>query len=129
MGPDSARDVVKTKGLEIFRLMGAETPSLFDRGWWAGRMMERVMRDPSLKVPLFRFVDVLPVLNDRRRIARHAREYFSDGTLPLPWYTNFLPTTYVVKEAVTRISRTFIAGETPRSTRFRNRLSLDCTFR
>jgi RHH-type proline utilization regulon transcriptional repressor/proline dehydrogenase/delta 1-pyrroline-5-carboxylate dehydrogenase len=115
MGPDSARDVVKTKGLEIFRLMGAETPALFDRGWWAGRMMERVMRDPALKVPLFRFVDVLPALNDRRQVARHAREYFSDGPLPLPWYTNFLPTTYIVKEAVTRISRTFIAGETPRS--------------
>jgi RHH-type proline utilization regulon transcriptional repressor/proline dehydrogenase/delta 1-pyrroline-5-carboxylate dehydrogenase len=46
--------------MEIFRLMGTETPALFDRKWWAGRMMERVMRDPALKVPLFRFVDVLP---------------------------------------------------------------------
>ncbi|MBP2675542.1 MAG: delta-pyrroline-5-carboxylate dehydrogenase [Deltaproteobacteria bacterium] len=78
-------------------------------------MMERVMRDPSLKVPLFRFVDVLPTLNDSRQIARHAREYFADGTSPLPWFVNSLPTTYLVKRGVTRFSRTFIAGETPRS--------------
>ncbi|MBP2679547.1 MAG: rocA [Deltaproteobacteria bacterium] len=115
MGPDSVQDIVKTKGLEIFRLMGGETPALFDKGWWAGRMMERVMRDPSLKVPLFRFVDVLPTLNDSRQIARHAREYFADGTSPLPWFVNSLPTTYLVKRGVTRFSRTFIAGETPRS--------------
>jgi len=82
MVPDTAQDVIKAKGLEIFRLMGAETPVLFDRGWWAGRMMESVMRDPSLKVPLFRFVDVLPALKDSRQITRHAREYFADGASP-----------------------------------------------
>jgi RHH-type transcriptional regulator, proline utilization regulon repressor / proline dehydrogenase / delta 1-pyrroline-5-carboxylate dehydrogenase len=109
--------------------MGAETLALFDRGWWAGRMMERVMRDPSLKVPLFRFVDVLPALNDRRQIARHVKEYFADGTSPLPWFVNFLPATYLVKKGVTRFSRTFIAGETPRSTRVRSRRSRACTFR
>lgn len=96
MGPDTAQDVIKARGLEIFRLIGAETPTLFDRGWWAGRMMERVMRDPSLKVPLFRFVDVLPALKDSRQITRHAREYFADGTSPLPWFVNFLPTAYKV---------------------------------
>ena len=115
MGPDTAQDVIKAKGLEIFRLMGAETPTLFDRGWWAGRMMERVMRDPSLKVPLFRFVDVLPALEDSRQITKHAREYFADGSSPLPWFVNFLPASCFVKKGVTRFSRTFIAGDTPRS--------------
>jgi RHH-type proline utilization regulon transcriptional repressor/proline dehydrogenase/delta 1-pyrroline-5-carboxylate dehydrogenase len=114
LGTDSARDAVIAKGLEIFRRMGADTPALFDRGWWAGRMMERVMRDPSLKVPLFRFVDVLPALDDRRRIAEHAREYFAEGTSPLPWFVNLLPTAALVKRGVSRFSRTFIAGETPR---------------
>ncbi|MBP2675543.1 MAG: hypothetical protein H6Q84_2383 [Deltaproteobacteria bacterium] len=32
MGPDSVQDIVKTKGLEIFRLMGGDTPALFDKG-------------------------------------------------------------------------------------------------
>ncbi|HSL91878.1 MAG TPA: hypothetical protein VK863_04445, partial [Candidatus Limnocylindrales bacterium] len=126
MGPDSARDAVRAKGLEIFRLMGTETPAVFDRRWWAGRMMERVMRDPALKVPLFRFVDVLPALADNRQIARHAREYFAAGKTPLPWFVNSLLsatgsgpaatfTAYFVKRGVTRFSKTFIAGETPQS--------------
>ena len=128
MGPDSARDAVRAKGMEIFRLMGTETPALFDRDWWAGRMMERVMRDPALKVPLFRFVDVLPALSDSRRIAGHAREYFAADTSPLPRFVNTLLsasgsgegpaaalTARLVKRGVTRFSKTFIAGETPQS--------------
>src|SRR5512134_2680347 len=58
MGAEPARDPVLEKGLELFRLMGSETPAVFDRKLWAGRMMERVIREPALKVPLFRFVDV-----------------------------------------------------------------------
>lgn len=126
MGSDSARDAVRAKGLEIFRLMGTETPALFDRKWWAGRMMERVMRDPALKVPLFRFVDVLPALTAGKHIAGHAKEYFAAGPSPLPRFVNSLIsaagagpaaalTAYLVKRGVTRFSKTFIAGETPRS--------------
>jgi RHH-type proline utilization regulon transcriptional repressor/proline dehydrogenase/delta 1-pyrroline-5-carboxylate dehydrogenase len=126
MGPESAHDAVRAKGLEIFRLMGTETPAVFDRKWWAGRMMERVMRDPALKVPLFRFVDVLPALNESKQIARHAREYFAADKSPLPRFVNSLLsatgsapsaalTAYLVKRGITRISKTFIAGETPQS--------------
>ncbi len=126
MGSDSARDAVRAKGLEIFRLMGTETPALFDRKWWAGRVMERVMRDPALKVPLFRFVDVLPALTASRQVAGHAREYFAADRSPLPWFVNSLLsvaesgpaaalTAYLVKRGVARFSKTFVAGETPRS--------------
>lgn len=112
------------KGLEIFRLMGADTPAVFDRGWWVGRMMERVMRNRALKVPLFRFVDVLPALSGNLQVAEHAREYFSDGTSPLPGFMNLLLsapgpaavlTAFLLKRGVGRFSKTFIAGETPRS--------------
>ena len=117
---------MRAKGLEIFRLMGTETPAVFDRKWWAGRMMERVMRDPALKVPLFRFVDVLPALTDSRQIAKHAREYFPADKSPLPWFVNPLIsaagsgpaaalTACLVKRGVTRFSKNFIAGENPRS--------------
>jgi RHH-type proline utilization regulon transcriptional repressor/proline dehydrogenase/delta 1-pyrroline-5-carboxylate dehydrogenase len=124
MESDSAQDAVRAKGLEIFRLMGTETPAVFDRKWWAGRMMERVMCDPALKVPLFRFVDVLPALTDSRRIAAHAREYFAADNAPLPRLVNSLLsatgsgpaaalTAFLVKRGVARFSKTFIAGETP----------------
>lgn len=126
MGPDSAQDAVKAKGLEIFRLMGTETPAVFDRKWWAGRMMERVMRDPAFKVPLFRFVDVLPALADSKQIARHAREYFSADKSPLPWFVNPLLSAagygpaaalaaYLVKRGVARFSKSFIAGANPKT--------------
>jgi len=109
---------VKAKGLEIFQLMGTETPAVFDPKWWAGRMMERVMRDPALKVPLFRFVDVLPALADNRQIARHAREYFAADKSPLPWFVNSLlsvdaVTAFLVKRGITSFSKSFIAGESP----------------
>lgn len=91
-------------------------------------MMERVMRDPALKVPLFRFVDVLPALSDSRRIAGHAREYFAGEASPLPWFVDSLLSAAgsgaasgpaaalaarLVKRGVARFSKTFIAGETP----------------
>ena len=131
VGRRAAEEAVRAKGLEIFRLMGTETPALFDRKWWAGRMMERVMRDTALKVPLFRFIDVLPALNDGRQIARHAREYFADDKSPLPRLVNSLLvagsgsdprgasvpaaalTAVLVKRGVGRFSKIFIAGETP----------------
>ncbi len=128
MGSESARDAVVAKGLEIFRLMGTETPTVFDRRWWAGRMMARVMREPALKVPLFRFVDVLPALTASRQIAGHAREYFAADRSPLPWFVNSLLSAaasgagpaaalmaYLVKTGVARFSKTFIAGDSPRS--------------
>jgi RHH-type proline utilization regulon transcriptional repressor/proline dehydrogenase/delta 1-pyrroline-5-carboxylate dehydrogenase len=124
MEPVPVHDAVRAKGLEIFRLMGKETPAVFDRKWWAGRMMDRVMRDPALKVPLFRFVDVLPALTDSKQIAAHAREYFAADKAPLPRFVNSLLsatgsgpaaalTAYLVKRGVARFSKTFIAGETP----------------
>jgi RHH-type proline utilization regulon transcriptional repressor/proline dehydrogenase/delta 1-pyrroline-5-carboxylate dehydrogenase len=128
METDSARDAVRAKGLEIFRLMGAETPAVFDRRWWAGRMMERVMREPALKVPLFRFIDVLPALTGNLQIANHAREYFAAGTSPLPGFMNRLLsasgpaagpaaalTASLMKRGVARFSKTFIAGQSPRT--------------
>ncbi len=128
MGPGSARDAVAAKGLEIFRLMGRDKPAVFDRGWWAGRMMERVMRDPALKVPLFRFVDVLPALGASRQVAGHAREYFAADKSPLPRLVNLLLsaaasgagpaaglTAHLLRRGIARFSSTFIAGDTPRS--------------
>ncbi len=126
----AGRDAVRAKGLEIFRLMGNETPALFDRRRWAGRAMERVMRDPALKVPLFRFVDVLPSLADGRQVAGHAVEYFGGGGSPLPRIFNALLSAagsgtatapaaavlaYLVRRGVSGFSKTFIAGNTPRN--------------
>ena len=64
------------KGREIFRLMETEQPAVFDRRRWAGELMNLAMRDPSLKVQLFRFIDVFPTLTGSELVTRHLKEYF-----------------------------------------------------
>ena len=55
---------IQSTGREIWRRVQGKTPGLFDKGFWQGRMLDWAMRDPSFKLDLFRFVDVLPALDD-----------------------------------------------------------------
>ena len=66
------------KGLEIFRLMEAEPPAIFDKRRWVGELIDLVMQDPDLKVQLFRFIDVFPTLTTADMVAQHLKEYFPD---------------------------------------------------
>lgn len=79
MHPVSPRNPVVEKGMEIFRRMEEERPSVFDRKRWAGKAMEAAMRDPEFKIRLFRFVDVFPTLATGELVARHVKEYFLEG--------------------------------------------------
>ncbi len=47
--------------------------------------MAWAMADESIKVQMFRFVDVLPMLRDYESINRHLHEYFEDVQQHLPW--------------------------------------------
>jgi RHH-type proline utilization regulon transcriptional repressor/proline dehydrogenase/delta 1-pyrroline-5-carboxylate dehydrogenase len=67
-------------GAEIAKRMQGELPGVFNAHYWHGRMLEWVMKDPSFKVDLFRFVDVLPTLHTTDQIIQHIREYLlKDG--------------------------------------------------
>ena len=46
------------------------------------RLIDRALTDESLKLELFRLVDVLPALNDHREVARHVREYLARRDVP-----------------------------------------------
>jgi RHH-type proline utilization regulon transcriptional repressor/proline dehydrogenase/delta 1-pyrroline-5-carboxylate dehydrogenase len=69
--------------------MKDETPSIFDKGWWIGKLMDWCMRNQSFKVQLFRFIDVLPCLHSGESLSRHVEEYFAveseDLPAPLKW--------------------------------------------
>jgi len=43
------------------------------------------MEDESVKVQMFRFVDVLPMLRTHESVARHLQEYFEEVRSELPW--------------------------------------------
>src|SRR5690349_14613857 len=109
-------------GQEIFARLERQGPSLFTPGWWDERLMEWTMADEAVKLQLFRFIDVLPLLNSPADITRHLREYFAEAGSSLPGWVQFamrwLPRDgwlagLVAKMArgnARRLARRFIAG-------------------
>ena len=121
---NTVQDAVRDKGLEIFRQMEAGPPEIFDTRTWSGILMNLAMKDPELKVRLFRFVDVLPALTTPEQVVGHIREYFLDGGDRVPKLLRRLLggietglaasiTAELVRKNIIAFSRTFIAGESP----------------
>jgi len=72
-------------GKRVWGRLQRQQPSMFDRRWLDDRIMNWAMADESVKVQLFRFVDVLPMLRDHETLNRHLHEYFQDVKQYLPW--------------------------------------------
>jgi RHH-type proline utilization regulon transcriptional repressor/proline dehydrogenase/delta 1-pyrroline-5-carboxylate dehydrogenase len=68
---------IKARGQEFFSVIRGETPSIFDKGWWTGKLLDWCMSNDSFKIQLFRFVDVLPYLTTGESLSRHLEEYFA----------------------------------------------------
>ena len=112
------------QGKKIYELMEGATPSIFNKDWWQGRIMEYSMNKEDFKVEMFRFVDVLPVLKTPVMVARHLQEYFCrpDQNFPtaFQWGLKAVsPTSIVAKKAAQLIEKNiknmahqFIAGTT-----------------
>ncbi|MCA9034454.1 MAG: L-glutamate gamma-semialdehyde dehydrogenase, partial [Planctomycetaceae bacterium] len=78
--------------------------------------------DEAVKVQMFRFVDVLPMLKDHVSIARHLDEYFEDVKQNLPWAARLglqvstsnsilsRALAYNARSNASRMARRFIAG-------------------
>jgi RHH-type proline utilization regulon transcriptional repressor/proline dehydrogenase/delta 1-pyrroline-5-carboxylate dehydrogenase len=109
-------------GKEIFRRMKGETPSVFKKDWWSGKMMDWSMKDEAFKVEMFRFVDVFPTLKDHVQVAEHLQEYFcrpgQDFPSSFQWgLSKVKPDSWVAKKAagqiekqITGMASKFIAG-------------------
>ncbi len=109
-------------GHEIFGRLARPTLLPFGPSWWDERLMEWSMGDEAIKVQLFRFVDVLPLLRTPADITRHLREYFGQTHERLPGWLTFalrwLPSRGVLgallaataHRSAERLARKFIAG-------------------
>jgi RHH-type proline utilization regulon transcriptional repressor/proline dehydrogenase/delta 1-pyrroline-5-carboxylate dehydrogenase len=109
-------------GRELFGRVQHRSPSIFHGRWWEDRLMSWAMGDEAVKVQMFRFVDVLPMLKDHNSIARHLDEYFEDVRDKLPWAARVgldLSTSnsilsralaYNARTNAARMARRFIAG-------------------
>ncbi len=72
------------RGREFFASISGEAPSVFNKGWWTGKVMDWAMRNEDFKVQMFRFVDVLPYLTTSASLSRHIEEYFGDENANIP---------------------------------------------
>ncbi|MBC7356397.1 MAG: L-glutamate gamma-semialdehyde dehydrogenase [Desulfomicrobiaceae bacterium] len=75
---------IMNRGKEFFASIAGEAPSIFNKGWWTGKVMDWAMQNEQFKVQLFRFVDVLPYLNTSESLSRHIEEYFSGEGQDIP---------------------------------------------
>ena len=55
----------KSIGRELFTEFSHYAPSVFHARWWEDRLMNWAMGDEAVKLQMFRFVDVLPMLRER----------------------------------------------------------------
>lgn len=75
---------IMDRGKEFFTSISGEAPSIFNKGWWTGKVMDWSMKNENFKVQLFRFVDVLPYLNTSESLSRHIDEYFAGEDQDVP---------------------------------------------
>lgn len=75
---------IVARGKEFFQSIAGEAPSIFNKGWWTGKVMDWAMKNEDFKVQMFRFVDVLPYLTTSESLSRHIEEYFGDKDANIP---------------------------------------------
>ncbi len=121
---DEIEQQTKIIGREIFSRLKAESPSVFHFAWWDEKILDWCMRDEMLKVQMFRFIDVLPMLKTGEQVARHLQEYFLDHAEIFPiavqWGLNFAShrsaaaraVALAVRRNASRMAQRFIAGAT-----------------
>ena len=83
LAPDIEEQTQQT-GRSVWGHLARRRPSFFERRWWDDRILAAAMADESLKVQMFRFVDVLPRLRTHREVTRHLQEYFLEVKEHLP---------------------------------------------
>lgn len=114
---------IRRKGEEILKRMENQSKmSIFNKDWWYGSIMDWSMKNEHFKTQMFRFVDVLPSLNNGNEVARHLKEYFAESGDELPSVFNvgvglgsLAPSLMAgaIRKNVTQMAKMFISGESP----------------
>jgi RHH-type proline utilization regulon transcriptional repressor/proline dehydrogenase/delta 1-pyrroline-5-carboxylate dehydrogenase len=81
---DAVEELTQEVGRYLWNHLSRRSASIFERRWWDDRILSWAMADESVKVQMFRFIDVLPTLRSRESITRHLQEYFEEVSMHLP---------------------------------------------
>jgi len=115
-------------GTAIWQRLHRRRPTIFEPRWWDDRILNVAMVDESIKVQMFRFVDVLPRLKGHDEVTRHLQEYFEEIREHLPWAVELVrygiehvrpnsvlsrALAYNARQNALRMARRFIAGTRP----------------
>lgn len=73
-------------GRELMGSLRRPKTNIFQRRWWDDRIMDWSMSDEELKVQLFRFVDVLPMLKTNEMVSTRLAEYLGQADRALGWW-------------------------------------------
>ncbi|OPY68599.1 MAG: 1-pyrroline-5-carboxylate dehydrogenase 1 [Syntrophorhabdus sp. PtaU1.Bin050] len=71
-------------GKDLFRKIKDETPSVFNKDRWVGKVLDWCMNNEEFKTRMFRFVDVFPCLGSTDQITCHIQEYFGGKNQEIP---------------------------------------------
>ena len=81
---DRVDELTQQIGRDFWDLLDRRKPTVFERRWWLDHILEWAMQDESIKVQMFRFVDVLPMLKSSTTVTKHLQEYFDEVRTRLP---------------------------------------------
>ena len=117
---DTTERQVQQLARSLYREAARHRPSIFEPRDWLGKMIEWSLENESLRVALFRFVDVLPSLDSAADIGRHLEEYFAKVDhafgglvfLAQALHAGWLLAP-VARQNVTRLAHRFIVDEEP----------------
>jgi len=126
LSKDRIDDAILHDGKDLFAKMKGEAPGVFNTAYWQGALLEWAMKDPDFKIDMFRFVDVLPVLDDKEQVSRHIKEYLLKEGRELPAVMNMALKAassgltaglgaMAIKKNVNEMAKNFIVGEDAKS--------------
>ncbi|HXU89137.1 MAG TPA: proline dehydrogenase family protein, partial [Methylomirabilota bacterium] len=125
--PDEAR--VQAIGHELFERVADDRQAFYSADRWTAALFAWSLANEDAKLQLFRFIDILPALEEDADLVRHLREYFEGRDAP---YAALLRTALgvarvgwlgekvvavMLRETVRRLARRFVAGSTPAEAR------------
>jgi RHH-type proline utilization regulon transcriptional repressor/proline dehydrogenase/delta 1-pyrroline-5-carboxylate dehydrogenase len=102
-----------------------ESPTVFNKDYWTGRIIDWSTQNEAFKVEMFRFVDVFPYLTRTESVAKHLQEYFcrpeQDFPAALQWGLRFVSPDSMAAKVVAKtmasniikMAAQFILGSTP----------------